>query len=113
MIVLFVHSKSNAYTNASRTRLSCSFSRRVLKNQPCAPDGVSSAITIIFIAYQIEVVLPARDRQIRAPPILDPFVLDVAAGLEASDLVGTAAQRRLERGLIKRMTAVIGARQDR
>src|SRR5947209_5567064 len=76
MTVLLVHSKSNAYENASRRRLSLNFSRLVLKNQPWAPEGV-------------------------------------AAGLEAPDLVGAVAERRLERGLVERMGRVIGAREDR
>jgi len=46
MIFLLVHSKSNASMKASRRRLFCSFSRRVLKNQPCAPEGVSSGMTL-------------------------------------------------------------------
>ena len=45
MIALLVHSKSNASMKASRRRLSLNFARRVLKNQPCAPDGVSSGMT--------------------------------------------------------------------
>src|SRR6516225_11857544 len=50
---------------------------KLLAEQIASPRESSEsnvAVTIIFIAYQIEVVLPARDRQIRAPPILDPFV---------------------------------------
>ena len=42
MMILLVHSKSKALVSASRTRGSLNLSRRVLKNQPCAPDGVSS-----------------------------------------------------------------------
>ena len=42
MIVLLVHSKSKALQSASRSRGSANFARRVLMNQPCAPDGVSS-----------------------------------------------------------------------
>ena len=42
MIVLFVHSKSKASHSASRRRGSANFARRVLMNQPCAPEGVSS-----------------------------------------------------------------------
>ena len=42
MMVLLVHSKSKALQSASRSRGSANFARRVLMNQPCAPDGVSS-----------------------------------------------------------------------
>ncbi len=42
MMDLLVHSKSKALISASRTRRSLNFVRRVLMNQPCAPDGVSS-----------------------------------------------------------------------
>ena len=42
MMFLLVHSKSKAIVNASRTRVSLNLSRRVLMNQPCAPDGLSS-----------------------------------------------------------------------
>ena len=45
MMVLLVHSKSNASHSASRSRGSANFARRVLMNQPCAPDGVSSGRT--------------------------------------------------------------------
>ena len=42
MMVLLVHSKSKAWISASRSVEFLNFSRRVLMNQPCAPDGVSS-----------------------------------------------------------------------
>ena len=45
MMVLLVHSKSKALISASRSRGSANFCRRVLMNQPCAPDGVSSGST--------------------------------------------------------------------
>src|SRR5262249_37711195 len=111
MIFLLVHSKSNASMKASRRCLFLSFSRRVLKNQPCAPEGVSSGtialdapladrrevvarcpgargeflpeqiasgskslegnftIAVIFVAQDIEIVLPACDRQVGPPPV--------------------------------------------
>ena len=47
------------------------------------------AVTVIFIAQRIEIVLADADRQRRAPPVGDPLVFDVAAGLEAADLVWT------------------------
>ncbi len=46
MMFLLVHSKSKASISASRRRRSLNFARRVLMNQPCAPDGVSSASTV-------------------------------------------------------------------
>ncbi len=48
MTFLFVHSKSKASPIASRTRGSLNFSRRVLMNQPCAPEGVRSGSTSRF-----------------------------------------------------------------
>ena len=60
------------------------------------------AVAIEFVAHDVEIVLPARDRQVGAPPVLDALVFDVAAGLEAADLVGAGAERRLERGLVER-----------
>ena len=43
MMFLLVYSKSKASISASRRRGSSSCLRRVLMNQPCAPEGVSSA----------------------------------------------------------------------
>ena len=140
MMFLLVHSKSKASINASRRRRSLNFARRVLMNQPCAPDGVSSgmhgaldaavlesgkivarrpgargellteqiilggeavkadlAIAVIFVAHGVEIVLPARHRQIGAPPILDAVEFDEMPGLEAADFVRTAAERNFQR----------------
>ena len=156
MMVLLVHSKSKAQISASRSFGLLNFARRVLMNQPCAPDGVSSgmhvaldaavldrreivarrpdargellaeqialggeafeadvAVAIIFVAHGVEVVLAARHRQIGAPPVRHALVFDVAAGLEAADLVGAAAERNVERRFVERPLAVIGAREDR
>jgi hypothetical protein len=44
MMVLLVHSKSKALLSASRSLASANLFRRVLMNQPCAPEGVSSGI---------------------------------------------------------------------
>src|SRR5205823_6832964 len=71
------------------------------------------AIAVIFIAQDIEVVLPARDRQVGAPPVFHSLVLDMAAGLETSDLVRAAAERYFERRLLKRALRVIGTRKNR
>ena len=57
--------------------------------------------------------MPARDRQFRAPPVLDALVFDVAAGLETPDLVGAGAERRFQRRLVEILHRVIGARKDR
>ena len=54
------------------------------------------AVAVELEAHDVEIVLPARDRQVGAPPVLDPLVLDEAAGLEAPDLVGARAERHLE-----------------
>ena len=45
MMFLLVHSKSKASIRASRSFGLLNFARRVLMNQPCAPDGVSSGST--------------------------------------------------------------------
>src|SRR5262249_1911819 len=58
------------------------------------------AVAIKFVADDVEIVLSAPDGEIGAPPIFHPFVFDVAAGVETPDLVGAAAERRLERGLV-------------
>src|SRR5262249_61632375 len=57
------------------------------------------AIAVEFVAHDVEIVLSAPDRQFGAPPVLHPVVFDEAAGLETADLIGAAAERRLERGL--------------
>src|SRR5262249_37854418 len=61
----------------------------------------------------IEIVMPARDGQIGTPPVLHSLVLDMAAGLETSDLVRAAAERYLERGFVEPMGSIIAAREDR
>ena len=61
------------------------------------------AVAIVLEAHDVEIVLAARDRQIGAPPVLDALVFDEAAGLEASDLVGARAERRVERRFIERL----------
>ena len=49
------------------------------------------AIAVIFEAHRVEIVLPARDRQPGAPPVLHPLEFNEMAGLEAADSVGAAA----------------------
>src|SRR5262245_52490139 len=101
--------------------------RKVVARRPGArgeflPEQIASsgeplegnfAIAVIFIAQDIEIVLPARDRQIYAPPVFYSLVLNMAASFEASDLVGTAAERDLERRLIEPTLRVIIARKNR
>src|SRR5262245_54810552 len=71
------------------------------------------AIAVIFIAHDVEIVLPARDRQTGAPPVFHSLVLDMATGLETSDLVRAAAERYLERGFVEPTGSIIAAREDR
>src|SRR5262249_13956426 len=71
------------------------------------------AVAIKFVADDVEVVLSAPGREIGAPPIFHPFVFDVAAGVETPDLVGAAAERRLEGGLVECMLGVVFARKNR
>src|SRR5438477_5410725 len=71
------------------------------------------AIAVIFIAQDVEIILPARDRQVGPPPVFYSLVLDMAAGLETSDLVRAAAERYFERGLVESMGGIIAAREDR
>ena len=77
-----------------------------------ADDGI---VTEVLIADALEVGAPAIDRQVLAPPVLDPLDHDVAAGLEVDDAVGAAAERRLQGGLLE--VALLGLpvvlRQDR
>src|SRR6516162_871256 len=71
------------------------------------------AVAIEFVAHDVEIVLSAHDREIGAPPILDPIVFDETAGVETPHLVGTAAERRLERRLVEGMLGVVFARKNR
>src|SRR5438105_15959602 len=65
-------------------------------------------IAVIFITHNVEIVLPARDRQVGTPPVFHSLVFDMAAGLEISDLVRATAERHLERRLLERTLRVIG-----
>src|SRR5262249_7646583 len=71
------------------------------------------AIAVIFVAHNVKIVLPAPDRQVGTPPVFHSLVLDMAAGLETSDLVRAAAERYLERGFVKPTGSIIAAREDR
>src|SRR4029450_10490451 len=44
-------------------------------------------VTVILEPQHIEIILPARNRKFRAPPILHPLKLDEMTDLELSDLV--------------------------
>src|SRR5215475_4366108 len=70
-------------------------------------------IAVIFVAQDIEIVLPTPDRQVGTPPVFHSLVFDVAPGLETSDLVRAAAERYLERGLVEPTGSIIAAREDR
>src|SRR5262249_37781125 len=156
MLFLLVHSKSNASMKASRSRLSLSFSRRVLEEPtlrarggivwnnialdvPLAdrrevvacrpsprrklfPEQIASgseplegnfAIAVVFVAQDIEIVLPACHRQVGTPPVFHSLVLDMASGLETSDLIRAAAERHLQRRLIEWTLRVIVAGKNR
>src|SRR6516164_1494621 len=71
------------------------------------------AIAVIFIAHDVEIVLPAPDRQVGTPPVFHSLVLDMAPGLETSDLVRAAAERYFERGSVEPTGSIIAAREDR
>src|SRR5215831_15390492 len=71
------------------------------------------AIAVIFIAHDVEIVLPACDRQVGTPPVFHSLVLNMTAGLETPDLVRAAAERYLERGFVKPTGSIIAAREDR
>src|SRR5262249_46885646 len=65
------------------------------------------AIAVIFVAHDVKIVLPAPDRQVRTPPVFHSLVLDMAPGLETSDLVRAAAERDLERGFVEPTGSII------
>src|SRR5215510_8152200 len=71
------------------------------------------AIAVIFVAHDVKIVLPAPDRQVGPPPVFHSLVLDMAPGLETSDLVRAAAERYLERGFVEPTGSIIAAREDR
>ena len=54
-------------------------------------------VAVVVEAQRVEVVAPAVHRQILAPIVGDALVRAPAAGLELIDLVGCAAERRIER----------------
>src|SRR6516225_9635296 len=71
------------------------------------------AIAVIFVAHNVKIVLPAPDRQVGPPPVFHSLVLDMAPGLETSDLVRAAAERYFERGFVEPTGSIIAAREDR
>src|SRR5262245_30183642 len=71
------------------------------------------AIAVIFVAHNVKMVRPAPDRHAGTPPVFHSLVLDMAAGLETSDLVRATAERHLERGFVEPTGNIITAREDR
>src|SRR5262249_46219533 len=71
------------------------------------------AIAVIFVAHDVKIVLPPPHRQVGPPPVFHSLVLDMAPGLETSDLVRAAAERYLERCFVEPMASIIAAREDR
>src|SRR6516165_2959484 len=70
-------------------------------------------IAIVFVADDVEIVLPACDRQVSTPPIFDPLVFDGVARLKSPDLVRAAAERRIQRALLEGAPGIIGTRENR
>src|SRR5581483_506628 len=70
-------------------------------------------VAIKFVAQDIEIILPAADRKLRAPPILHALVFDEPPRLEAADLVRAGAERRIEGRFVEFAGGVIGAGEDR
>ncbi len=46
------------------------------------------AVAVVVIPQHVEIELTAGDRQVGAPPILDPFEFHITALFELADLVG-------------------------
>ncbi|MCY1536026.1 hypothetical protein D9M68_714630 [compost metagenome] len=53
-------------------------------------------VAVVIDPHAVEVVEAAVDRQILAPPVLDPFIANRASGFDFGNLVGAAAQRNLQ-----------------
>src|SRR5256884_4879272 len=79
----------------------------------CEPLEGNCAVAVRFVAHDVKIVLPAPDRQVGPPPVFHSLVLDMASGLETSDLVRAAAERHLKRRLIEGTLRVILARKNR
>src|SRR5262249_33444896 len=71
------------------------------------------AVAVVFISDHVKIVLPACDRQVGTPPILDLVVFNVSTRLKLTNLVRAAAQRRLQRGFFESTPGIIFAREDR
>src|SRR5215471_8118698 len=97
---------------ASRPSPRCKFFPEQIASGSKPLEG-NFAIAVIFIAHDVEIVLPAPDRQVGPPPVFHSLVFDVAAGLETSDFVRAAAERYLERGFVKPTGSIIATREDR
>src|SRR5262249_30045231 len=71
------------------------------------------AVAIIFKPQDVEIVLAARNRKIRAPPVFHALELDEMSDLEAADLVGAIAKRNVEGRFVEGFLRVVGTRKDR
>src|SRR5664280_2288390 len=91
--------------------------RGELLAEQIAPGGeafeADLAVAVVFETHHVEIVLPARHRQISAPPIFDALEFYEMPGLEAADLVGAAAKRNFQRRLVAHLLGIRGAREDR
>src|SRR5207342_2299765 len=71
------------------------------------------AVAIVFVAYDVEIIQPARNGQIGAPPVLDPIEFDGMSDLKAPDLIRATAKRNFQRRLIERLLGIIGSGENR
>ena len=55
------------------------------------------AVAVIFVAHDVEIELAAHDRQVRAPPVLDPLEFDDSGRARGARRVGAGAERRVQR----------------
>src|SRR3990167_1277424 len=53
-------------------------------------------VAVVVELHGVEVVETAVDRQVLAPPVLDPLIANRAPGFDFGNLVGAAAQRNLQ-----------------
>src|SRR6185295_4062932 len=54
-------------------------------------------VAVVFVADGVEIIQPPGDRQVGAPPILDPVEFDGMPDLKAPDLVRATAKRDFQR----------------
>ena len=67
----------------------------------------------ILDADLIEIETPARDREVARPPVGVAAIGDGAPGVDLGDDVGSAADRRLQRGALEGLGVDLVPRQDR